>query len=1207
MTLTLETQCPQCQTRYATERMLLGSPARCPHCQSNFLVAETVDLRVVSGGVGMDVTLPTLDGEAFDAASVASESMSYGAESVLAGEKVTDGAGAWNVGDVILGTYEVREIRPGKPFASGGLGVVHRVWHREWALDLAVKSPKPEAIRSRSGKRNYEHEALHWLHLALHPNIVSCYMVRRIDNIPRLFAEFVPDGSLWDAIVEKRLYRGGVETTRVRIIDTLIQFAWGLEHAHHNHLLHLDIKPGNVMLAGTTVKVTDFGLAMAFSPDAEDATAGEAGSKETGSKETGSKAKLLGMTPNYCSPEQHAMFSAIRKKETYEGPPISIKSDLWSFAVTAMAMLMGGIPCRAGSAAREAFEEFLKSPSPQKELVPRGLAELLFDCLQRDPAARPASMSVVAERLTEIYRQNFGMEYPQIHPEQISSNIEGLNNSAASLLDLGKVDEATDVFREAIVLQPWHPQVTYNYTLLRWRRGEIDDMQAVGVMESLTQIHRQTPAAWHALALIHRERGHIWGALNALDKGLEIEDRTELERAREATATLVLSAVRVQKQITLPHERFVHLYLSDRENLLLLVPASGDLVIHGILDNGSDMVLTRCPQNVGSRIAISRDYQWEVFVDEANQSLRLCRVGNATTRSRFHQINWQTLYENSDADNEASKRLTICDETNVVVTDLARGVEMGTLTSDEAVTAMNLSRSDRGRWVVTGHRNGTIKLWELPRCRCLRTLAVADAAVDAVLLSSQSNFLLVLTADAHIHVVDLSLLTHSAARCRSPYLLSVMASVEDASRQQLEEKQVLQVIDHAVLEKDVDTVLEHLARLETLPGWDSKRRSFSHWNFLYRSAQRTGVQESVCTYSFRLADQASSVALSANARVVVAAGRDPIVSVWAIDERNEPRILQGHLDWIRTVAMTSNAKFVISGSWDGSVRVWNATTGRQVRTLPVSIPMLAQMALDHRGQRLAVVNELGQVYVWAMATNEIVGQWNFRIKGTQAVCFSRDDRAVAVGCGDGRVCIRNYRDSRDTWEFSIGAAPVTAVALTSDMRYCVAGDEQGRIVTWDLRTGQAVQEQAGHHSRIAAIRLCIDDRWCAVASRDGSVSLHHIIKPFHKVLASQSSPITSLAFDYTGAHLVSGAEDGSVRLRELYWNLGKEEIPDLDRARRILRAILTSIEAPLGDLDTVSQRRLHREMAYRGFGSLSTQAIDNLVATVREGQQKHGH
>ncbi len=90
----------------------------------------------------------------------------------------------WRIGDVILDRYEVQQI-----FTSGGMGLVYRADHRGWGMALAVKSPRPEFLQTAGQIESFEREAETWVNLGLHPHIVSCYYVRRLGGIPRIFAE----------------------------------------------------------------------------------------------------------------------------------------------------------------------------------------------------------------------------------------------------------------------------------------------------------------------------------------------------------------------------------------------------------------------------------------------------------------------------------------------------------------------------------------------------------------------------------------------------------------------------------------------------------------------------------------------------------------------------------------------------------------------------------------------------------------------------------------------------------------------------------------------------------------------------------------------------------------------------------------------------------------------------------------------------------
>ncbi|HTQ21990.1 hypothetical protein, partial [Mycobacterium sp.] len=92
---------------------------------------------------------------------------------------------AWRVGEVIENLYEVRQV-----IESSGMGLVHRVHHRGWNMDLAVKTPRPELITSPQQIADFESEAQTWVELGLHPHVVACVYVRRLGGLPRVFAEW---------------------------------------------------------------------------------------------------------------------------------------------------------------------------------------------------------------------------------------------------------------------------------------------------------------------------------------------------------------------------------------------------------------------------------------------------------------------------------------------------------------------------------------------------------------------------------------------------------------------------------------------------------------------------------------------------------------------------------------------------------------------------------------------------------------------------------------------------------------------------------------------------------------------------------------------------------------------------------------------------------------------------------------------------------
>ena len=64
----------------------------------------------------------------------------------------------WKVGDVIADLYEVTGV-----LGEGAFGIVHKVHHRSWDMDLAVKSPRAEILGSEMAVRRFLREAETWV------------------------------------------------------------------------------------------------------------------------------------------------------------------------------------------------------------------------------------------------------------------------------------------------------------------------------------------------------------------------------------------------------------------------------------------------------------------------------------------------------------------------------------------------------------------------------------------------------------------------------------------------------------------------------------------------------------------------------------------------------------------------------------------------------------------------------------------------------------------------------------------------------------------------------------------------------------------------------------------------------------------------------------------------------------------------------------
>jgi len=427
-------------------------------------------------------------------------------------DKLTDKA-YWDVGDVIDGLYRVW----GKD-ESGGMGVVYFVEHLGWKTNLAVKSIRPEILRDEKVVKAFIREAETWVDLGLHPHVVSCFYVRQMGGLLRVFAEYVDGGSL-----KKALSEGRIKDFKT-ILDLAIQFCRGMDYAHRKGLIHRDIKPGNCLLTKDGVlKITDFGLTKALGAVVPELGGLVISGVKEGSVSLLSKGGKVVGTPEYMAPEQ------------FEGKA-DFSSDIYSFGVMLFEMVCGRRPFVMpdgmyphpdvkGWYYKEAHQKVIP-PNP-KELrpdCPDGLRSLILRCLEKEKEKRPKSFKEIEGELTRLYEEVVGEPYSRPRADDIPLIASDLNNRALSLLDLGKREEAENLLKQAVEKDPAHPETVYNLTLLEWRSGRIDDLKAV---ERLEELRKNRPGEWlplYLLASIHLERGDNESALSVLE---EVKDTNQ--------------------------------------------------------------------------------------------------------------------------------------------------------------------------------------------------------------------------------------------------------------------------------------------------------------------------------------------------------------------------------------------------------------------------------------------------------------------------------------------------------------------------------------------------------------------------------------------------------------------------------------------------------------------------------------------------------
>jgi hypothetical protein len=252
------------------------------------------------------------------------------------------------VGDT-LGRYELTGV-----LGRGGMGVVFEAADPVIGRSVAIKVLPERLLADQRAHDRLLQEARHAGRVH-HPNVVTLFGIGEADGAMFLILERVVGGSAAD-----RLKADGPFDwrTATRIAADVCR---GLAAIHAAGFLHLDVKPGNILLpsdgGAVTAKLTDFSLAMAGG----DGTAALSG------------------TPAYMSPEQRT------------GAAADARTDVFGAGAALFALLTGKQPF-AGTTVTEVVAEQVRRPDPDPRDVnpdvPEKVAAVVRKAMAPDPAGR---------------------------------------------------------------------------------------------------------------------------------------------------------------------------------------------------------------------------------------------------------------------------------------------------------------------------------------------------------------------------------------------------------------------------------------------------------------------------------------------------------------------------------------------------------------------------------------------------------------------------------------------------------------------------------------------------------------------------------------------------------------------------------------------------------------------------------------------------
>jgi len=267
-----------------------------------------------------------------------------------------------------LGKYHILD-----EIGHGGFGVVYKAHDPGLDRIVALKVLAPY-LRDDPGFVTQFHREAQLVARLDHPHIVTVYDVGEYQGQHFIAMQYVEGQPL-----DRRLSRGQPWPLE-QMLPLAEQVAGALDYAHAQGVLHLDLKPGNILLADDgRAWLTDFGLGRAVGSASQPASV------------------MAGGTAAYLSPEQ---------ADLEEPRPITPLADIYAFGVVLYQLCTGRVPFEGNPIA--VANAHVNQQPPRPTLLNDGLSqaveEVLLRALAKSPQARFPDAANLVEALAEAIR-----------------------------------------------------------------------------------------------------------------------------------------------------------------------------------------------------------------------------------------------------------------------------------------------------------------------------------------------------------------------------------------------------------------------------------------------------------------------------------------------------------------------------------------------------------------------------------------------------------------------------------------------------------------------------------------------------------------------------------------------------------------------------------------------------------------------------------
>lgn len=239
------------------------------------------------------------------------------------------------------------------------------------------------------------------------------------------------------------------------------------------------------------------------------------------------------------------------------------------------------------------------------------------------------------------------------------------------------------------------------------------------------------------------------------------------------------------------------------------------------------------------------------------------------------------------------------------------------------------------------------------------------------------------------------------------------------------------------------------------------------------------------------------------------------------------RMISGHNGWVHSLAVDPSNMWFASGCRDGLIKIWDIASGRLRITLTGHISGVRGLAVSDRHPYLFSCGDDKMVKCWDLEQNQVVRHYHGHLSGVYCLAMHPKENILITGGRDSVGRVWDMRTKEQVHCLAGHTNTIGSIICQGSDPQIITGSHDTTIRLWDLKTGKTLTTLTHHKKSVRALAFK-DDHTSFVSGATDNIKQWTVPEGgFIQNLSGHNSIINSLASNKYNV-LASGADNGTI-------------------------------------------------------------------------------